>query len=82
MLEDAVLKELAEAHDRTVGQVILRWHVQLGNVIFPKSVTPERIKENYEIFDFELSDDDMARIAELDRGERLGPDPDTFSAGT
>ena len=82
VLEDSVLKELADAHGRSVGQVILRWHVQLGNVIFPKSVTPERIKENYEIFDFELSDDEMARIAELDRGERLGPDPDTFSAGT
>ena len=59
--------------------MILRWHVQLGNVVIPKSVTPARIAENFELFDFELSEDDMAAIARLDRGERIGPDPATLS---
>ena len=81
VLRDPVLGELAQAHGRTVGQVILRWHLQLGNVVFPKSSNPERIAENFDVFDFELSDDDMSRIAALDRGERVGPDPDTFSVG-
>ena len=78
VLDDPTLGEIAEAHDKTPGQVVLRWHVQLGNVVFPKSVTPERIVENYEIFDFHLSDDEMERIEGLDAGERGGPDPDTF----
>ena len=58
---------------------MLRWHVQLGNVVFPKSLTPERIEQNIDIFDFELSDDEMERIEALDRGERTGPDPDAFN---
>jgi diketogulonate reductase-like aldo/keto reductase len=78
VLDDPVLGEIAEAHGKTAGQVVLRWHLQLGNVVFPKSSTPERIRENFDIFDFELSADDMARIESLDRGERVGPDPDTF----
>ncbi len=82
VLDDPVLKEIAAAHGKTTGQVVLRWHVQLGNVVFPKSATPERIAENFEIWDFELSDDDMDAIESLDRGERIGPDPDTLSAGT
>ena len=81
VLDDPVLKEIGEAHGKSTGQVTLRWHVQLGNVVFPKSVTPARIKENFEIFDFELSDDEMERIAGLDRGERVGPDPDTMDVG-
>jgi 2,5-diketo-D-gluconate reductase A len=81
LLEDPVLSELAQAHGRTVGQIVLRWHLQLGNVVFPKSSNPDRIAENFDVFDFELSEDDMARIAALDRGERIGPDPDTFSVG-
>jgi diketogulonate reductase-like aldo/keto reductase len=60
--------------------VILRWHLQLGNVVIPKSVTPARIRENIEIFDFELSADDLAAIRDLDSGGRLGPDPATFVA--
>jgi 2,5-diketo-D-gluconate reductase A len=78
VLDDTVLAEIGEAHGKTPGQVVLRWHIQLGNVVFPKSVTPERIRENFDIFGFELSDDDMDRIETLDRGERTGPDPDAF----
>jgi 2,5-diketo-D-gluconate reductase A len=78
VLDDPVIAGIAEAHGRTPGQVVIRWHLQLGNVVIPKSVTPERIAENFDVFGFELSDDDMAAIATLDRGERTGPDPDTF----
>jgi 2,5-diketo-D-gluconate reductase A len=81
VLDDPVLKEIAETHNKTTGQVVLRWHLQLGNVVFPKSVTPERIEENIEVFDFDLNESEMERIAALDKGQRTGPDPDTFSAG-
>ena len=77
-LSDPVLTEIAAAHERSVAQVILRWHVQLGNVVIPKSVTPARIRENSELFDFALSDAEMERIAGLEQGERVGPDPDHF----
>jgi diketogulonate reductase-like aldo/keto reductase len=60
--------------------VVLRWHVQIGNVVIPKSVTPGRVRENFEVFDFELSEDDLTAIAGLDRGERTGPDPGTFNS--
>jgi diketogulonate reductase-like aldo/keto reductase len=76
--EDTMVREIAEAHGKAPGQVVLRWHVQLGNVVFPKSMKPERLRENIDIFDFELSEDELARIEALDRGERTGPDPDTF----
>src|SRR3954471_13553525 len=75
--EDAVVS-IAEEHGRTPGQIVLRWHVQLGNVVFPKSMTPERIEQNIDIWDFELSEEEMERISALDRGERTGPDPDAF----
>ncbi|HYC80791.1 MAG TPA: aldo/keto reductase [Solirubrobacterales bacterium] len=78
-LEDETIATIAAHHERTPAQTILRWHLQLGNVVIPKSVTPARIRENFEVFDFELSEDDMAAIARLDRGERTGPDPATFS---
>lgn len=78
LLEDPTLSELAERHGKTPAQVILRWHLQIGNVVIPKSVTPERIEENFELLDFELSDDDVARIDGLDTGQRIGPDPDSF----
>ena len=78
ILDDPVLNEIGEAHGKTAGQVALRWHIQLGNVVFPKSVNPERIRENFEIFDFHLSAAEMERIDGLDRGLRTGPDPDTF----
>jgi diketogulonate reductase-like aldo/keto reductase len=77
-LSDPVLAEIAGAHDKSVAQVILRWHLQLGNVVIPKSVTPARIAQNIDVFDFTLSDDDLARIAELDVRDRTGLDPDTF----
>jgi 2,5-diketo-D-gluconate reductase A len=80
LLDEATIVTIAAHHDRTPAQVILRWHVQLGNVVIPKSVTPARVEENFRIFDFELSEDDMAAIARLDKGARIGPDPSTFVA--
>jgi len=80
LLEDGTIETVAAHHDRTPAQVILRWHLQVDNVVIPKSATPERIRENFEIFDFELSEDDMAALARLDAGERIGPDPATFDA--
>jgi diketogulonate reductase-like aldo/keto reductase len=79
VLDDPVLTQIAAAHNRTTGQIVLRWHVQIGNVVFPKSVTPERMAENFRIFDFHLTEDEVERIDELDTGQRAGPDPDTFS---
>jgi diketogulonate reductase-like aldo/keto reductase len=79
LLDDPVIEEIASGHERTAAQVVLRWHIQLGNVVIPKSVTPSRIEENFQVFDFELSEPEMKRLSELDRGERTGPDPDTFS---
>jgi 2,5-diketo-D-gluconate reductase A len=76
LLGDPVFVEIAEAHGRTPAQVVLRWHLQVGNVVIPKSVTPERIAQNFDVFGFELSADDMARIAQLDRADgRIGPVP-------
>ena len=72
---------IADRLGRSPAQVVLRWHIQRGNVIFPKSTTPERIKENFDLFDFELAASDMDEIAALDRGEagRIGPNPDRFA---
>ena len=78
VLDDPAITEVAEARDRTPGQIVIRWHLQVGNVVIPKSVTPERIEENIAVFDFELSDDELAAIEALDAGERTGPHPDTF----
>jgi len=78
LLDEETIVGIAEKHGKTPAQTILRWHLQLGNVVFPKSVTPGRIRENIEIFDFELSDAEMAEFERLDRGERIGPDPGTF----
>jgi 2,5-diketo-D-gluconate reductase A len=80
LLVNETISAVATRHDRTPAQVILRWHLQLGNVVIPKSVTPKRIRENFELFDFELSDEDMTEIAALDVGQRIGPDPATFVA--
>jgi diketogulonate reductase-like aldo/keto reductase len=78
VLDDPVIVAAAEGHHRTAGQIVIRWHLQLGNVVIPKSVTGERIEQNFDVFDFELSGDEMAAIASLDAGRRTGPDPDTF----
>jgi 2,5-diketo-D-gluconate reductase A len=77
LTQDAV-REIASELERTPAQIVLRWHLQLGNVVIPKSVTPERIEENFDLFDFELSADHMQAIGGLETGERTGPDPDTF----
>lgn len=79
VLRDPVVTGIAGRLDRTPAQVILRWHLQLGNVVIPKSVTPERIRQNIDVFDFALSDADIAAITALDSGTRIGPDPDTFN---
>ena len=78
VLDDKTVVDVAQAYGKSRAQVVLRWHVQRGSIVFPKSVTPKRIEENFEIFDFDLSDADMARISALDRDGRTGPDPDTF----
>jgi 2,5-diketo-D-gluconate reductase A len=78
VLEDPAITEIAGAHRKTPAQVVIRWHLQLGNVVIPKSVTPERIEENFDVRDFHLSVDEMQAIETLDAGERIGPDPDTF----
>ncbi|OYO00659.1 2,5-diketo-D-gluconate reductase A [Propionibacteriaceae bacterium ES.041] len=80
-LENPVITELAEQLGRTPAQVILRWHLQRGLVVFPKSVTPKRIEENFDVFGFELDDAAMQKIAGLDDSNRIGPDPDTFNVG-
>ncbi len=79
VLDDPAIVAIAERLDRTPAQVVLRWHVQRGDVVFPKSVSRQRMQENFELFDFELGDGDMATLTGLDRGERTGPDPDTFN---
>ncbi|MFN3866580.1 MAG: aldo/keto reductase [Demequina sp.] len=80
VLGDEVIAALASQVDRAPSQVILRWHIQRGDIIFPKSMHRERMVENFEIFDFELTDVQMAQIDQLDQGPegRVGPDPDTF----
>lgn len=74
-LDDSLVRDIAAKHGRTCSQVIIRWHLQLGLVVIPKSVTETRIRENHLVFDFELSADEMLAIAALDKGLRLGPDP-------
>ena len=78
LLGDSRIAQLADKHGKAPAQVVLRWHIQHGNVVFPKSVTQSRIRSNIDVFDFELSDDDVKVIDGLDAGTRLGPDPDTF----
>ncbi len=78
VLVDPLVGAVAAEVGRTPAQVVLRWHVQRGDIIFPKSVTPSRMRENFEIFDFALDDAEMHRITALNRDERTGPDPDSF----
>jgi 2,5-diketo-D-gluconate reductase A len=78
VLSDPVIEEIAQAHGKTTAQVVIRWHVEIGNIVIPKSVTPERIDENFDVFDFQISRSELDAIDRLDAGERTGPDPDTF----
>lgn len=78
VLDDPTIVSIAKRVGRTPAQTVLRWHIERGDIVFPKSVTPERITENIDIFDFELSGEDVEAISALDRNERTGPDPDTF----
>src|SRR6201986_1905661 len=80
-LDDPVIRAIAQRVGKTPAQVILRWHIQRGDIIFPKSVTPARIKENFDIFGFELSDSDIAELSSLNKDQRTGPAPDTFTGG-
>ncbi|CDO24226.1 2,5-diketo-D-gluconate reductase A [Mycolicibacterium mageritense DSM 44476 = CIP 104973] len=79
LLADPVVTGIAESRGKTPAQVLIRWHIQLGNIVIPKSVNPERIASNFDVFDFELSEQDLASIASLANGTRLGPDPRTFN---
>jgi 2,5-diketo-D-gluconate reductase A len=81
VLEDTTITQIADKVGKTPAQVVLRWHIQRGDIVFPKSVTPPRMKENFELFDFELESGDIDAITALDRGEdgRTGPNPDTFA---
>jgi 2,5-diketo-D-gluconate reductase A len=79
VLSDRTVATLGEKYGKTPAQVVLRWHIELGNVVIPKSTHPERMAENFDIFDFELAPDDVAMISGLDRNGRVGPNPDTFN---
>jgi len=79
LLDHPTITRIADANDKTPAQVIIRWHLQIGNIVIPKSVNPERIASNFDVFDFELSEDDVTSISSLDNGTRLGPDPRTFN---
>ncbi|ORV83439.1 aldo/keto reductase [Mycolicibacterium iranicum] len=80
VLDDPVVTRIAESTGKSPAQVVLRWHIQRGDIVFPKSVTPQRIKDNFALFDFELGGEDFDAISALDKGEdgRIGPNPDTF----
>ncbi len=81
VLDDPTIAQIADNIGKTPAQVVLRWHIQRGDIVFPKSVTPSRMRENFELFDFELDPGDMDEISALDQGEsgRTGPNPDTFA---
>ncbi|MBX8499198.1 aldo/keto reductase [Pseudomonas lijiangensis] len=78
-LSNPAISEIARKHGRTAAQVIIRWHIELGLIAIPKSITPSRIYENFNVFDFSLDTSDLAAFAALDSGKRLGPDPSTFA---
>ncbi|MFE6222504.1 MULTISPECIES: aldo/keto reductase [unclassified Streptomyces] len=79
VLDDAALRTIADRHGKSPAQTVIRWHLQLGNVVIPKSVTPHRIRENFDVLDFALTDDEMRAIAALDRDLRTGPHPDELN---
>jgi 2,5-diketo-D-gluconate reductase A len=79
LIDDPVIADVAAKHGKSPAQVMVRWSIQLGNIVLPKSVTPARIEQNIDVFDFELDDADMAAIATLETGQRTGPNPDDFN---
>lgn len=79
LIDDPVIAEVAAKHGKSPAQVMIRWSIQLGNIVLPKSVTPVRIEQNIDVFDFVLDDADMAAIATLESGRRTGPNPDDFN---
>ena len=80
-LEDTTIARIAADHEKTTAQIILRWHLQHGHIIIPKSARSERMAQNFAIFDFELTTEEIASIDALDKGEggRVGPNPDTYA---
>src|SRR5690606_786887 len=81
MLDHPTIVAIAERLERTAAQVIIRWHLQSGTIVIPKSVTPSRIESNFDVFGFELDEEQMSAIDALDRGHRIGGDPETFGLG-
>ncbi|WP_422748414.1 aldo/keto reductase [Mycobacterium sp. WMMD1722] len=79
LLDHPAVTAVAEAHGKTPAQVLIRWSIQLGNVVIPRSATPERIVSNFEVFDFELTEEQMASLNGLDEGTRFRPDPETYT---
>jgi 2,5-diketo-D-gluconate reductase A len=79
LLDNPTIATVAQAHDKSPAQVLIRWSLQLGNIVIPRSATPERIRQNLEVFDFELTDDEMATLNGLDEGTRFRPNPDTYT---
>ena len=79
VLGEKPILDIAERHDKSAAQVVIRWHLQEGRIVIPKSVTPSRISENIDVFDFELSPEEMKAIDGLERGYRTGPHPDQFN---
>lgn len=80
LLNEELLHDIAQDHGKTPAQVVIRWHLQHDLVVIPKSVNEQRIKQNFDVFDFELSDDEMAQIDSLENGQRIGPDPNDFNS--
>jgi diketogulonate reductase-like aldo/keto reductase len=81
-LQDPVIGDIAKAHDKTPAQVMLRWHLQQGRSVIPKSTKPQRIAENIDVFDFDLTAEELAAIDTLDTGQRGGPEPESITLGT
>lgn len=78
VFDQKVIRDLADKYGKTPAQIVIRWHLDSGTVVIPKSVTPSRIVENFDVWDFRLDKDELGEIAKLDQGKRLGPDPDQF----
>ncbi|WP_173917878.1 aldo/keto reductase [Halobacillus sp. Marseille-Q1614] len=79
VLKNNAVQAIAEKHGKTTAQVVIRWHIQNDTVVIPKSITPSRIEENFDVFDFELPEEDMAQLNQLDKGERKGPHPNEMN---